>query len=247
MYDVVILAAGKLEQDLREKFDAESKAYIPLKDRMMVQYVIGALRDVPKVMKIVMAVPSNNVPGGLDSMVDGFCLGGVNMMDSLKNALELCNTEYVLVLPCDVPLISTASINDFLNKCSTRSADFYYSFVSRDSSEKLYPDLHHTYVRLKEGIFCGGSLALIRKEQFPKGEALFRSLSNARKNILGLATKLGLITIIKFLLHKLTVPEVEVRISKMLGASVAGILSEHAEMAFNVDDISVFDRAVESL
>ena len=243
MYDVIILAAGKLEKDLKEIEHVETKAYLSLKNKIMIEYVINALREVPQVTRIIAAVPSNNIPNGFDYMVDAICLGGKGMMDSLKSAIALCKTEYVLVLPCDVPLISPESITDFLNSCSSRQAAFYYSFVSKSDSEKTYPNLKHTYVKLKDGVFCGGSLVLMKRSEFEKGETLFRKLSESRKNIFGLASKLGLPIILKFLTNNLTVAELEKRASSMLSSQFAGIQSNYAETAFNVDNAETFKRA----
>ena len=247
MYDTVILAAGRLEADLKSLCNVESKAYLPINGNMMVQYVINVLRDVPGLTKIIMTVPSDKVPGGLDSSVDSICLGGRTMIDSLKNALELCSTDYVLVIPCDVPLLTCEAVTDFLSLCKKRTADFYYNYVSKENSEKLYPALRHTYMKLKDGIFCGGSLVLIKRSEFAKGEKLFRSLTNSRKNILALVKILGITTIFKFLTHQLSVSDIEKRASHILSCNVAGIESSFAQTAFNVDDESVFKRAKELL
>lgn len=247
MYDAIILAAGKLEADLKSLCDVESKAYLPVKGNMMVNYVINSLRDVPSITKIVMTVPSERVPGGLDSVVDSICLGGDSMIDSLENALKLCKTEYVLVLPCDVPMLTPESIINFLALCKSRTADFYYNYVSKENSEKLYPALRHTYVKLKDGIFCGGSLVLIKRNEFSKGEKLFRSLAKSRKNIFALLKTLGISTIFKFFTNQLSVSELEKKASDILSCKVAGIESRFAQTAFNVDDVSVFKRAEELL
>lgn len=245
MYDVIILAAGRLDHDLAAHYPVESKAFIPLRGKMMVEYLIETLRHVPSLGRKVLVAPSTTIPESLRESLDYEVAGGKTIIDSLKSGLLALPspTKTVLILPCDIPLISRDAIVDFLQNCETRQADLFYSYVSRADSEKKFPGLHHTYATLKEGVFCGGSLVLISPEIMGRCEALFSSITGARKNPLKIAGLLGLSTIIKFLSRSLSVSDLEKKISSLLGARALAIQSHYAEMAFNVDELSVLQAA----
>lgn len=248
MYDVIVLAGGGVDGDLKEVYGSlEGKAYIPLGEKLMVEYVADVLDETAGFSKKILVAPSEKTPEKLKERFDCVRAGGRGMIDSLKAGLEAAESGRVLVMPCDVPLISSDSVEDFLRRCEERQASFYYSYVRKEDSESIYPGLRHTYVRLKDGVFCGGSLVLLEKKDFHYGETLFHSLTGARKNPLRLVSLLGLPLIFGFLLRTLSVAQLEKKAGELLKAPVAAVCSAYPEMAFNVDDLSVLSKAQELL
>ncbi len=241
MYDIVILAGGGCQPDLCHEGE-ESKGFIKLGGRMMIEYVIETARMINDAGSVVLSGPEN-IPDEIRKKVDKICCSGKGIIDSLSQGLRECTTEKVIVMPCDTPFITKEASEDFIESCRKRSASFYYSYLPKEISEHKYPALPHTYARLKEGTFCGGSLVMIDREDFHKGEKLLRMLTGSRKNLAGIAFKLGPIPLFKFLTHTITVPELEKVGEKILGLKVAGIKSEYAEIAFNVDEYAHFEIA----
>jgi molybdopterin-guanine dinucleotide biosynthesis protein A len=248
MHDVIILAAGRLEQEFAAHYNVESKAYIPLKGKMMVEHVLETLSAVALARK-VLVVPGTTLPESLKHRIDHSATGGRTIVDSMKSGLLALPspTKKVLILPCDIPLLSREALEDFLLACEKRDADLYYSYVSREDSEKKYPGLRHTYARLRDGTFCGGSLFMLSPQIMARCEDLFTSITGARKNPLKIAQLLGASTIIKFLMRALSISDIEKKVSALLGARAIAIQSHHADMAFNVDDLAVLQAALEFL
>jgi len=245
MFDAVILAGGRLERDFQPHFQVETKAFIPLHGKPMVEYMIDALREVPSLRKLVLVTSASSIPPGVREKIDGTAPGGASIVESLRSGIEALDpaTERVLILPCDAPLINSMAITGFLDSCVMSGASFCYSYVSRKDSESCFPGLRHTYARLKEGVFCGGSMVLISPSLVDFWEALFRALTAARKNPLAMARILGWKVIFRFILFQLSIRDIEERISCLLKHPARGIQSPFAEVALNADEMSVLRRA----
>jgi molybdopterin-guanine dinucleotide biosynthesis protein A len=249
MYDVVILAGGRLERDFQPHYHVETKAFIPLHGKPMVEYMLDALRDVPSLGKRVLVTSASSLPQGVSDKIDGTAPGGASIVESLRSGLHALEpaTDRVLILPCDAPLITAEAILDFLNSCEKCGASFCYSYVSKKNSEQRYPGLRHTYARLKEGVFCGGSMVLISPALVDLWEALFRALTAARKNPFAMAGILGWKVIARFIVFQLSIRDIEERISQLLTRPARGIQSSFAEVALNADEMSVLRRVEEIL
>lgn len=244
---MIILASGEIEREFGELYPVKTKAFVPLGEKMMVEYVLDALSAVPELAKRIIVTPDGEAPDSLDEMIHSVTMGGESIMDSLKAGMSCLDslTGKVLVVPCDLPLLSPEAVQDFLAQCEGREADIHYSYVMKEDSEKAYPGLHHTYVSLKDGVFCGGGLVLLSKEIVPKCERLFSLLTGARKNPLRMTGILGISIILKFLTGNLRVADLEERVSRLLQARAAGIRTTFSEVGFNVDDLSTLERAGE--
>lgn len=233
----VVLAGGGLLPEFRERFDVPSKAFIPLAGKMMVEYILEALRLCGDLEEMVLVTPTEDLPGKLSGMVKAAAPSGENIVSSLKSGIRALGEppERVLAVPCDLPLLTGEAIKDFLQRCADLRAALYYSYVGRDVSEAAYPRLRHTYVRLREGVFCGGGLVLFDPRTMDKCEKLFKRVTSARKRPWQIAGILGGSIIAKFLLGTLSVRDLEKRVSDLLGFQTRGVLTPYPEVGFNVD------------
>ena len=186
---------------------------------------------------------SDKIPQDIKGMLNNTCVGGKSVIKSLKNGLQLCQNEKIFVIPCDIPLATPKSFEDFVSKSIESNADFSYSFVRKEVSEEKFPNLRHTYVKLKEGTFCGGSFMMVSKSKFSKCEELFKKITEGRKEPLKLVSLFGFINIIKMLFQVLTIDELIKKGEELLGAKVFAMESKFPEMAFNVDKLEDLKRA----
>ncbi len=235
--DAVILAGGKIDKKLAGSTDVQNKAFITIGDRMMVEYPIDAVRKIKDVERIVLVTDPDNVPAKVREKVDLVVDGGETIPSSLKAGVEALDPKpfRVLVLPCDLPMINPQSIEEFLEYSLTPPVDLTYAYLSRKNSEAKYPHIHHTYAKLKEGVFCGTGLFCINPDVVGNCENFFNELSKNRKNLFALASLLGVGKIIKYILGILTIKEIESRLLEIMGCSGRGMETSFAEAGFNVD------------
>ncbi|MCD4786147.1 MAG: nucleotidyltransferase family protein [Candidatus Eremiobacteraeota bacterium] len=236
--DAIILAGGGVDKSLKKYCKSRGKAFIKIDNKIMVEYSIDAVRQVEQIDRVVLVADPEHVPADIKNKVDLIVNGGDSIATSLKLGVKALEPKpkRVLVLPCDLPMINSNVIEDFITRSVGVRVDITYAYLSKKNSEKKYPDLRHTYVKLKDGTFCGTGLFLMNPEIIDSCEAFFNKLSDNRKNPFGLASLLGFGFLIKLILGKLTIKEIEGQIYTIMKCSGKGIETKYAEAGFNVDN-----------
>ncbi|MBC7324288.1 MAG: NTP transferase domain-containing protein [Moorella sp. (in: Bacteria)] len=231
LVDAVILAGDK-----------EGRAMLPVGSQPMVSWVIEALRASGCIRRLAVAGP----PQLGAALPDGIPLvpAGKTAVDSaLNGAAAFAGTEWLLLVTADIPLLKPEAVRDFLERCRERSADFYYPIISRERNEASYPGVKRTYVGLRDGVFTGGNMVLIRTAALKSCARLGQEIVRLRKNPLALSRLIGFKFIIKFLAHRLTIAEVEKHFSRLAGIRGAGIISPYPEIGIDVDKDSDLELA----
>jgi hypothetical protein len=162
--------------------------------------------------------------------------GGRTIIDTiLLGMAALDHNRNVLVATADIPLLTAEAVNDFVEQCSRLNADLYYPVVPREVNDRYYPGNKRTYVRLKEGTYTGGNLFLVNPAIVPQCTTVAGKFIAERKNPLKLCQMLGWSFVIRFLLGKLPLRDVEQRVSELLGVNGAVINSPYPELGIDVD------------
>lgn len=214
-------------------------ALMPIGQKMMVQYVINALKGASSINKIAVVGPVEELaPIYRQDPNVVLAEQGESQIVSLLNgvkALNPGNDRQVLVATSDIPLLSSEAVEDFLRQCSQRDGDLFYSIVPKEINEQRYPGVKRTYVHLKDGVFTGGNLFLAKVSIIEPCAAKAEKLVSLRKSPLALSRLIGPLFIIKFLLHRLPLKEVETKFSRLLGIRGYGIISNYPEVGIDVD------------
>ena len=239
-YDAVILAGGENSSELKKIAPYDNEALIIIGNYPMIYYVYSALRATPCINNIVVSGP----PDALRSILPKeeklfFVEGGANAIESFSNAVNLLAnmgiSPKILAVPTDVPFITPEAIRDFLACCENSEADFYYPITRKEVNDIKYPGVVRTYVRLKDGVFTGGNLFLLRSAIIPVCLDIGLKLIQRRKNPLAMAKLFGLGLVWKYLTGRLSIPIAEKRFFKVVGIRGKGIISPYAEVGVDVD------------
>lgn len=239
-YDAVILAGGENSGELRKIAPYDNEALIIIGNYPMIYFVYQALRAVPEVNQIVVSGPVEALRSILPRDERLFFVeGGANAIASFAHAAELLEQQsissLVLALPTDVPFITPAAIRDFLTQCEASEADFYYPITSQAVNERKFPGVMRTYVRLRDGVFTGGNLFLVRSAIIPLSLKMGEKLVQRRKNPLAMAKLFGLGLVLQYLLGRLSIATAEKRFYQVIGLRGKGIVSPYAEVGVDVD------------
>ncbi|MFP4497343.1 MAG: nucleotidyltransferase family protein [Vulcanimicrobiota bacterium] len=238
-FDFVLLAGGRPDEKLGKYSDGKtSKSFIDVAGRPMVAWEIDAIKQVDELERLVLVANPDEVTPEIKEKVDILAPAGNSIIDSLRSGVgSLENpTERILVLPADLPLITSESISVFLKDCINPPVDITFGYLSKEDSEAKYPDVNHTYVNIKEGKFCGAGLSLMRPQLVEACAELFNSFTRNRKNPIGLANTLGFKIIFKYVIGVLHLSDVEARILKLMGGCTGrGVRTRYPEVGFNVD------------
>lgn len=245
----VVLAGADNQGKLGGVSQAQHEALIPILGRPMIHYVLDALQAAEAVGRIVVVGPAAELraAGGMDGVE--VVERGRTMVENLRIGVDhLASKEPVLVVTSDIPLIHSQAVDDFIERCRQTQADIYYPIIRKETNERAYPGVKRTYVRLKDGVFTGGNMALLEPEVIPSCERVIAQAVAMRKKPWQLSRMLGFIFIVKFLTNRLTLAEIEERVARIIGFRGVGIESPYPEVGIDVDkpeDLALVEAALQ--
>jgi molybdopterin-guanine dinucleotide biosynthesis protein A len=247
MLDAVVIAGAKNSGPLSECSDEAYEAMIRIGAKPMVRYVVEALLGSGYIKKVIVIGPAElkqefpeesvQVVQGNNSIV-GNALAAINYVDK---------TNQALLVTCDVPMLTAEAVKDFVDSCQDKKVDFFYSIVSMEEIHKRFPGHIRTTVKLIEGAFTGGNLFVLDPVNVAKQAEHFRQFVNNRKSPFNLCRILGIKFVLKLIFNRLTVLELEVKISEVLGIKVKAVTTSFPEIGVDVDKLSDYLIASEYL
>lgn len=247
---VAVVLAGGPPDELVAGRDLPNKTFLPIAGTALVARTIASLRSAPQVGRIVVVAPLAAHGAAALGGADEVRPDGPSIADSLRSGLIGLDPDApALVTTADLPVLTPAAIAEFLGLALASGADVVYSCVERATHMAQFPDVPHTWAKLRDGTFCGGGCVLLRPRAFPALERFLGRLGAARKNPAALASIFGWDVVAKYGLGRLSIAEAERRASKLLGAPVAAAISTHADIAVNVDrpsDVALAERLLTS-
>lgn len=239
MLNAVILAGSGDDDKL------PNKPLLKIKDKPMILYVTDALKATGIVDRIVIVGNAKNLSPLFKG--DDICHvinGGKNMMDNLVLGVKyLGDSERILVLTSDIPMITPEAIVDFVEKARAIGGDFCYPIVKKEVNKEKFPKAKRTYARLREGTFTGGNIIYMNPRIIDNLMDKAQQVIENRKRPIKLVRMLGWSFTMKFLLGRLTIPKVEERVSNMLGIDAKAIISDYPEIGNDVDKLSDVEMA----
>ncbi|MBV8355741.1 MAG: nucleotidyltransferase family protein [Candidatus Eremiobacteraeota bacterium] len=244
MLDAVVLAGGPLDAVARLQPGAPNKAFVEIGGLALVGRVVAALRDSQAIGRIVAVAPLSQASHPALSRVDEVRPDGVHITESLRNGLRgLDGSRDALVVTSDLPVLTVAAVDDFAARVIALDADIAYGCVEKSAHLQRYPEVPHTWARLRDGTFCGGGIVGIKPRVLPLLERFIEQLGAARKHPFKLASLFGWDMLLRYALGRLTIAQAEARAEELLGAPARAAISPYPETAVNVDRVSDVDLA----
>lgn len=248
-YDAIILAGGESSSELRKIAPYDNEALIIIGNYPMICYVYKALRSSAYIRNIVISGPKEalkNIFSREESIY--FAPAGSNAVESFKNAVDVLKnegniTEKILILPTDIPFITTEAIDDFLRRSEATGADFCYPVTEKKVNEAKFPGVRRTYVSLKEGVFTGGNLFMLRVSIIDQILDMAGKLVDRRKNPVAMAKLFGFGLIFSYFTGRLSIDAAEKRFNQVIGINAKAIISPYAEVGVDVDKPSDLELA----
>ncbi len=237
----VITAGGLPQPDdpLYALTQGKSKVLLDMNGRTMLERVVDALQNATTIGEIVVAglgndlgmtfqKPVNHIPDQGSLLQNA--LGGIAQMRTLHP-----DTKFVLLCSADIPTITPAIVDDFIEKCHPFDKGMVYNFVDKPTLEARFPNSNRTYVKLKDALIAGGDMTLIQADLGDSNQEIWAALTNARKHAWKLARVVGLRLLFKLLLRQLTFADIENAAERITGRPCQVMLNPHAEVAMDAD------------
>lgn len=218
MIDVLVMAGGGKAEPLTDQEGVTNKAFIPINGKSLLVYILEGLSCAPSVNKIVVVGPKEDLTA-LQQAGLSFTLvpeAGTMLENAAAGLYAVDPDQLCMIVTGDIPLLDETVVEDFLKLCEPFDADFYYPILTRESCESRFPETKRTYVRLQDGTFTGGNMVLLRPSWFFKNRHRLEMFIANRKKPLKLLRMLPPTFIIKFFFRRLTVADLEKKLSQLM-------------------------------
>ena len=238
----VVLGGGNPNDPLALEAGVAVKSLIPIGQQVMAAYVLQALRagGVGRIVYVGPIVPE------LEPLIDTHVSARGTMLENLQAGLETLKSEArVLISTADIPLLSQAAVKDILQRDS--GIGLVYPVVSKVAAERAFAGGKRTYARLLEGTFTGGNLFLLEPRLIDAFLPRLEYVLTHRKNVLRLAGMFGIGALVKLLIGQLRKSELEQTVSRILGVPAQALITDFAEIGFDVDKTSDLAMVIEKL
>ncbi len=238
MLPAVVLAGGKADAVAALQPGRPNKAFLRIAGQALLERTVAGLRAAESIGSICIVAPDGcNDPA--IAAGDTRVAAGTRIGASLASGLaERAPDEPVLVTASDLPLLTGAAVDAFVRAALARDADLAYSCVDKRVHDRDYKEVPHTWARMRDGVFCGGPMILIKPRALPRLLDLLERLAAARRAPIMLSAVFGWDVLARFAFGLLSIAAAEKRASRLLGAPAIAVPCSFPEIAINVDRVS---------
>lgn len=227
--DIVVLAGGRCDPELAVLSGQSLRALVPYRGRPMLEIVLEAVIGLGRVI----------VVGGPESAAYESVPAGKTFTESLTNGLGSVRSETCLLCTADLPLLTSEAVRDFVGRCSPEAL-LNYAIVPAERCAERFPGMKRTTLRLREGRFTGGNIALCNTAALRAALPILERAYAARKSPLQLARLVGfralsLVAIGAIVPRFLSVSALERCVSRIFGGQVRAVRSEYPEIGVDID------------
>lgn len=218
-----------------------SRALIEVGSRPMVARVADAVRGSPRVAGVaVLGLPAGSV--ALPPEVIQLPAAG-DLMDNLTAGLRFWAErqpadQRLFILGADTPLITPEIVTWFLDACQPADRDIYYGIVRRETVMAHFPDAHRSWLRTRDGRYCGADLFLAHIPTVLAHETWLRSLTARRKHVLAELRMVGWGWVVRLLLGQIRLWELRAAVERLLALRAGIVVLPFADIAMDVDKAS---------
>ena len=237
-----VVTAGGLPQPgepMYELTQGKSKALINMNGRTMLERVMDALQASQTIGEIVVVGLGSDLGMAFQKPVTHLPDHGSLLKNALAGIAKMRQlhpeTNLVLLCSADIPTITGAIVDDFIQKCAPYDRGIVYNFVDKPTMEARFPHSNRTYVKLKDALVAGGDMTLIQADLADSNQDVWEALTNARKHAWQLARIVGFRFLFKFLLRQLSIADIESAAERITGRPAQVMLNPHAEIAMDAD------------
>ena len=154
-----------------------------------------------------------------------------DLIANIRAAAAVFPHGWLLLSSCDIPLITPEAIRDLLSRC--QGADMYYPVVAKEDCQRVFPCMERTWVKLADGEYTGGNIILIKSSKVEIAADPASAFFAARKS--PAISESNRRPSLKFLVHKLTIKELQAKMEKILGIKCKAVITPYPEIGTDVD------------
>lgn len=240
-YKTLLLAGGKSKHALKKMTGQEYKALMTidtLDSGPVISHIIEELKKSRYISQIYVSGP-NEVQRKITSGELIVLPAGNTLMETLQKNISLFQNEpYILIISCDIPLVRSKHLENFLEDCQTNPGfDIYYAIINKEDYLKQFPqnELRRIYANLLEGSYTGGNVFFINPKVIVDCADMIEQFILFRKHPLKMANILGRRVVVKYLKKYLSIRDLERMVPEYLKGYTGKAILAAPEIALDID------------
>ncbi len=234
----ILLSGGRLSPRLRREYGVRVKSLLPYQGKSLLTISISQSLLINTIEKPIAVIG----PKDINSEVQRFgedvvwLSEGSGVMDNVQIGANYFgwDNNFLLISP-DLPLVTADDINAFLTAIP-EDVDICVPIIFKEDFISAFPNCPNKFVQTKEGEITMGSLFFITGKALEKNIGLGKDAYKARKSPLKLASLLGVPIIVAFILKRLSVKDIEKRVSALTDAKARAIFVPLPRLAYDIDN-----------
>ena len=247
LFTAVVLAADREgDNPVARAAGVRCKSLAPINGTPMIFRVLEALSSSRSVENQILCGPPGTIMDQEPELSEYVAAGKVGWM---KNQATPSLSAYHVMesLPEDTPILLTTSdhallsprvVDYFCNAAQGSGCDVVAAVALHETVAAAYPETHRTAYRFKDGSYCSCNLFAFLTPRARQAPYFWRRVEQQRKNPLRVINELGWITVLRYLIGRLTLAEAVDRISQRLGFKAGIVIMPFPEAAIDVDSVS---------
>ena len=254
-FTAVVLAGDRGPQDpLVLAAGVSSKALVPIAGRRMILRVLDALEAAATIDSCLVCGSSSRLLAQEPELAQLVSEGAVRWLEnesspslSARACLDTIPADQpVLLTTADHALLSPRMIEDFCARAVGTGCDVVAGLASAELVMKAFPEGRRTITRLRGGSYCGCNLFAFLTPSGRRAALFWRRIEEQRKHPLRIVRTLGMTSVVRYLLGRLTLEQGLERLSTAMDAHAGAVWMTEAEAAVDVDKVADW-RLVEKI
>jgi molybdopterin-guanine dinucleotide biosynthesis protein A len=237
----VILAGGKIDpgNELFAESKGLPKSMIDIHGKPMIQWVIDAADKAGSVEKLI--ITGFDSIEGLKSAKPVLLIPDQQgILENLAAATKLIQresheSEYFLAVSADIPLVTPEIIETVIARSHEPGFDVFYNVVEKNVMAAAFPGVKRTYMRFREGRFCGADMHVMSTKAMEK--MIATGFVKYRKRPFKLITMAGVVTILRMLFYPYSLTEAENVVFRKTGIIGKAVVCQTPGMAMDIDTL----------
>jgi molybdopterin-guanine dinucleotide biosynthesis protein A len=235
MVNAVVLGGGGEDVRLAGFYEGPSKGLIELAGRSCLHYVLTALRETPDLGRIALAGPQAVLSHSDAAMADVCLPGDLSIVEKLTAAAKAFDDgRRLLMVTSDIPLATGTTYADTIARCPSDAA-LFHPLVAKAAALRDFPQHTWFFLKLREGEVVTTNVLIIDPDVLLQRPDLAAMLEDLRRHPIRLALRFGLGFLLKLKLGLLRLDACERFFSEFLGAPVRCAITEHTDLAMDLD------------
>jgi len=207
------------------------KAFAPVAGRPMIDRVLATLAAVPEIGRVLVVIEPDApaLPGEVERL-DAAPSPSMSALAGFERA-----APPVLVTTADHPMLTPEMVRHFLAGAEASGADVAAGVSVRAVVEQAGSTARRTYLRFRDAEVSGCNLFALRTPRAAQGLRFWRRLEADRKRPLRMAWAIGPLTLLRYVLGRLTIDGAARALGRAAGCRAAMVRLPFAEAAHDVD------------